>query len=882
MPRLHLGDWVDSAVNWLQNNLSWLFDAVSWLVNHLYSWIFDVLSAPQPLLLAGIFAVIAWWLRSLSAGVLAFIGFALIDSIELWDHSMQTLSLVLVATVLTLVIGVPLGIWAARSKTVSQIFRPVLDFMQTMPAMVYLIPGVIFFGVGVVPGIIATIVFALPPGVRMTELGIRQVDEELVEAADAFGTPPRQTLLRVQLPLAMQTIMAGVTQNVMLGLSMVVIAGMVGGGGLGGDVFQAIGNVNIGLGFEAGISIVILAIYLDRMTGALGQQVSPLGRRSLAKAREMASGVAGLKIWNHRPQPVVALVGVVVLALAAGGLGLFGGSGSDSTSTTAGSSANVGHGKSVSIGYIPWDEGIATTYLWQEMLQERGYKVNVKQYDAGALYQGQANGQIDLQTDSWLPTTHAAYWKKYGSQLDDMGKWYDQTSLEISVPSYVKGVKTMADLKGKASEFGGRIIGIEPSAGEMGLLKSKVLKAYGLDKEYQVTDGSTPSMLSELKRDYAQKKPVAVVLWSPHWAYSTYKLTKLADPKNAWGKGDSIHMLTRKGFSQDNPAVGNWLKNFKMSETQLSSLEAQIQKSGTGHEPEAVKTWLKANPGLVDKWVPVPKQNKGVQAAVAKEAARPINVAWFPWDEDIAATYLWKEVLAKRGYTMNLKQFDVGPMYAALSRGQLDVQFDGWLPYTQKPYWDKYHNDLTKIGYWYGPTSLEVAVPSYVKGVKTYSDLKGKGKEFGNRIIGIEPGTEEMNLLKNKVLPTYGVDKEYKVVDGSTPGMLSELKRDYAQKKPVAVVLWSPHWAYSTYHLTKLADPQKAFGTGDKLTTVASKKFPQQYPQLTKWLKNFHMSDAELGGLESQIKKAGTGHEEDAVKAWMAKNPGIVDKMAPM
>ncbi|WP_030907539.1 ABC transporter permease/substrate binding protein [Streptomyces sp. NRRL F-5126] len=884
MPRLPLGDWVNSAVDWLQHNLSWLFDAVSWLVNHLYSWIFDVLSAPQPLLLAGILAVIAWWLRNLTAGILAFVGFALIDSIELWDHSMQTLSLVLVATVLTLVIGVPLGVWAAKSKTVSSIFRPILDFMQTMPAMVYLIPGVIFFGVGVVPGIIATIVFALPPGVRMTELGIRQVDEELVEAADAFGTPPRQTLLRVQLPLAMQTVMAGVTQNVMLALSMVVIAGMVGGGGLGGDVFQAIGNVNIGLGFEAGISIVILAIYLDRMTGALGQQVSPLGRRALAKARELAGSAKGMKIFQHRPQPVVALSGVVVLALVAGGLGLFGGSdGSTANTATSGNSTNVGHGKSISMGYIPWDEGIATTFLWQEMLQERGYKVNVKQYEAGSLYQGQANGQIDLQTDSWLPTTHAAYWKKYGSQLEDMGKWYDQTSLEIAVPSYVKGVKTMSDLKGKSAEFGGRIIGIEPSAGEMGLLKSKVLKAYGLDKEYKVTNGSTPSMLSELKRDYAKKKPIAVVLWSPHWAYSTYKLTKLADPKNAWGKGDSIHMIARKGFSQDDPTVAKWIKNFKMSEKQLSDLEAQIQKSGTGHELEAVKIWLKANPGVLDKWVPVPKQNKDAQAAVAKEAARPLNVAWFPWEEDIAATYLWKAVLKQRGYTMNLKQFDVGPMYTALSQGQLDVQFDGWLPHAQKHYWDKYHNQLTKIGYWYGPTSLDVAVPSYVKGVKSFSDLKGKGKEFGNQIIGIEPGTEEMNILKNKVLPSYGLDKEYKVVNGSTPGMLSELKRDYAKKKPVAVVLWSPHWAYSAYNLTRLADPKKAFGTGDNLTTVATKKFPQQYPQLTKWLKNWKMSRSQLGDLENQIQKAGgTAHAEDAVNAWVSKHPGIVDKMAPM
>lgn len=188
MPRLPLGEWVDSAVTFLQNHLSWLFDAITKVVNGMYDGIDAVLSAPHPLLFAGILAVVAWWLRGLVAGVLAFGGFALIDSIELWDEAMSTLSLVLVATVVTLLLAVPLGIWSSRSKTVSAISRPVLDFMQTMPAMVYLIPGIIFFGVGVVPGIIATIVFSLPPGVRMTELGIRQVDPELVEAAEAFGT----------------------------------------------------------------------------------------------------------------------------------------------------------------------------------------------------------------------------------------------------------------------------------------------------------------------------------------------------------------------------------------------------------------------------------------------------------------------------------------------------------------------------------------------------------------------------------------------------------------------------------------------------------------------------------------------------------------------
>ncbi|WP_327322404.1 ABC transporter permease/substrate binding protein [Streptomyces sp. NBC_01210] len=603
MPRLHLGDWVDAGVNWLQSHLSWLFDAITSVVTGMYDGIDAALSAPQPLLFAGILAVVAWWLRGLLGGLLAFAGFALIDSIELWDDAMSTLSLVLVATIVTLVIAVPLGIRASRSKTVSAVTRPVLDFMQTMPAMVYLIPGIIFFGVGVVPGIIATIVFALPPGVRMTELGIRQVDEELVEAAEAFGTTPRNTLLRVQLPLALPTIMAGINQVIMLGLSMVVIAGMVGGGGLGGAVYRAIGNVDIGLGFEAGISIVILAMYLDRMTGALGRQVSPLGRRALAKAKSLTGGV---KIWNYRPQPAVAVAGVVVLALVAGGMSMFGGA----KTADASAAGNVGQGKKVSIGYIPWDEGIASTFLWKEMLEKRGFEVETKQLEAGALYTGLAGGQVDFQTDSWLPVTHAQYWKQYQNKLEDLGPWYGPTSLELSVPSYMKGIDSLEDLKGKSSQFKGRIVGIEPSAGMMGILKDKVLKDYGLEGEYKVVDGSTPGMLAELKRAYDKKEPIVTTLWSPHWAYSSYDLKKLKDPKGSWGKGDGVHTLARKGFAADNPQVGKWLKNFKMTEKQLTDLEAKIQTTGKGKEQDAVRAWLKENPDLAEKWTPVAKAGK--------------------------------------------------------------------------------------------------------------------------------------------------------------------------------------------------------------------------------------------------------------------------------
>ncbi|MFF3487141.1 ABC transporter permease/substrate binding protein [Streptomyces sp. NPDC002701] len=869
MPRIPFGDWVNDTVDWLLNHMAWLFDFLKTVFLGTYDGINAVLQAPEPLLLAGIFAVIAFWLRGTSAGLLTFVGFAFIDSLELWENAMITLSLVLVATIIALVISVPVGVWAARSDRVSSVVRPVLDFMQTLPAMIYLIPAILFFGTGAPAGIVATLIFALAPGVRMTELGIRQVDKELVEAADAFGTTPGNILLRVQLPLALPTVMAGVNQVIMLGLSMAAIAGMVGTGGLGGDVNEAIGQLNVGLGSEAGVAIVILAIYLDRMTSALGTQVSPLGRRAAARART----AQGLKIWSYRPRPTVAVVGVVVLALVAGGMGVFG---SDDSESAASDSGNVGQGRQVSIGYIPWDEGVASTFLWKEILERRGYEVDVKQFDAGPLYTSLAQGDIDFQTDSWLPVTHEQYWKKYGKQLDDLGSWYGPTSLELSVPAYMKGIDSLEDLKGKGGRFGGKITGIESSAGMMGLLKTKVLKEYGLDKEYKVVDSSTPAMLAELKRAYAKKEPFVGTLWSPHWAYSEYELKKLKDPKGSWGKGDGVHTLSRKGFAQDNPLVAKWLKNFRMTEKQLTSLEAEINKAGKGAQQEAVRTWLKSNAKVVDALAPV-----GGSSGTPAEAKRAIDVAWFPWDECVAVTYLWKNVLGRRGYTLNLKQMDVGPVYTGLASGDLDLNFDAWLPYGQANYWKKHKDDLRDLGTWYEPTSLEVSVPSYVKDVKSLADLKGKADTFDGKIIGIEPGTGEMNLLKKDVLPGYGLDKEYEVVDGSSPAMLAELKRAYAKKEPIAVTLWSPHWAYSEYELTKLSDEKKLFGEGNTIRTISSEKFPEQYPQLTKWIKNFKMTEDELGTLEAEIKDRGQGHEEEAVAAWLKEHPDIVERMTP-
>ncbi|WP_069814182.1 ABC transporter permease/substrate binding protein [Streptomyces sp. TP-A0874] len=867
MPKLELGDKIESAVDWLQSNLSWLFELINSVLTGMYDGLNNVLGAPEPLLMAGIFTVIAFWLRGLLPAVLAFVGFLVIDSVGLWQDAMATLSLVLVASVITLVIAIPLGVWAARNRAVSTALRPILDFMQTMPAFVYLIPGVVFFSIGITPGLVATIIFSMPPGVRMTEHGIRQVDGELVEAAQAFGTTPRDTLFRVQMPLALPTVMAGVNQVIMLGLSMVVIAGMAGAGGLGQSVYDAVTRVNIGLGFESGLAVVILAMYLDRMTGALNQRVSPLGRRALAKA---SAAVSGMKVLHYRPGTAVAVVGVVVLSLVAGGMNI---ASKDDAETTA--STNVGQGRKVDIGYFPWDEAIASSFLWKEILEQRGFEPNVKQLDPGPLYAALAKDQVDFQMDAWLPTTHGTYWEKYGDQMEDLGSWYGPTSLELTVPSYVKGIDSLEDLKGQGKKFNGKIIGIESSAGMMGTLNKKVLKEYGLEGEYEVVSSSTSSMLSQLNRSIEKKEPVVVTLWSPHWAYGKYDLKKLEDPKGAWGEGENVHIVSSKSFPKNEPTVTQWLKDFKMSEKQLAALENEIQDAGQGREQEAVRAWLGKNPGAVDKWAPLPDAGKN------QGKGKTVKLGYFPWDEAIATTHLWENILEDNGYKPDVKQLDPGPLYAALAQGQMDAQFDAWLPTTHDPYWKKYGDQMEDLGSWYGPTSLELTVPSYVKGIDSLEDLKGQGKKFNGKIIGIESSAGMMGTLNKKVLKEYGLEGEYEVVSSSTSSMLSQLKRSIDKKEPVVVTLWSPHWAYGKYDLKKLEDPKGAWGEGEKLHTVTRKGFSDDNPELAKWFKNFKLSEKELASLEVEIQSGGQGKEKESVRRWMDAHPDVVKRLTP-
>ena len=267
---LPLGKWVNAGVKYLLDNGSAAFDAIGAAVETLATGIEVAFLAIPAWLLIVVVGAVGFWRLGWRFATFAVAALLLIVITGFWEQTMVTLALTFSATLLSLIIGIPLGILCARNNKINATVRPVLDFMQTMPAFVYLIPAAMLFGLGRVPGIFATVIFAMPPVVRLTSLGIRQVSSEQVEAGHAFGCTSSQLLWKVQLPIAMPTIMAGVNQTIMMALSMVIIASMVGAGGLGNDVLASIQRLDIGLGFESGLAVVLLAIILDRVTESFG------------------------------------------------------------------------------------------------------------------------------------------------------------------------------------------------------------------------------------------------------------------------------------------------------------------------------------------------------------------------------------------------------------------------------------------------------------------------------------------------------------------------------------------------------------------------------------------------------------------------------------
>lgn len=303
---------------------------------------------------------------------------------------------------------------------------------------------------------------------------------------------------------------------------------------------------------------------------------------------------------KKRGRFVTALVLALMLALT----GVFAGGCSSEPATSGTTGTGDASGGTIRIGWIPWDEDVAVTYLWQRILEDEGYEVELTQLDAAPVFDGVASGDLDLFLDAWLPVTHEDYWAEYSDRLEDLGIWYDNALLTWAVPEYVE-IDSIEDLVGREAAFGNRVVGIEPGAGLTRLSREAVIPGYGLEA-YELVEGSTPAMLAELDRAIKDEEPIVVTLWRPHWAYNAFPLKDLADPEGSLGEAEEIHAVARAGFSDDFPELAEWFTAFEMDNEQLASLEDLVlSEYGTGQEEAAVEEWLSdaENRALVDGWL---------------------------------------------------------------------------------------------------------------------------------------------------------------------------------------------------------------------------------------------------------------------------------------
>lgn len=563
--QIPIAQTVETIVDWMTTNWAGFFNAIQAGGQGGMDAISNGLLAIPPLVMIISLTIFAFLCSGKKYGFPLFTlgGLLLIWNQGLWADLMQTTTLVLISSLVAIVIGVPLGIWMAKSETVAKIVQPLLDFMQTMPGFVYLIPAVAFFGIGVVPGVFASFIFALPPTVRFTNLGIRQVPKEMTEAADSFGSTPRQKLFKVELPLAKSTILAGVNQTIMLALSMVVIASMVGAPGLGQGVLSAVQHADVGSGFVNGLALVILAIIIDRFTQKLNPDLAPN---------------------NEKPQAWRKWLGwAAALALVIGGM----------SSMFATTTQNDKH---VSLAYVQWDSEVASTNVIAEVLRQQGIDVDTTPLDNAVMWQSIAQGQADASVSAWLPNTHKPQYDKYKSQIDVLGQNMSGARVGLVVPQYMKA-DSISDLKTQAKQT---ITGIEPGAGVM-TAAEKTMDAYPNLKDWNLQGASTGAMTVALGKAMQNKEDIVITGWTPHWMFEKYDLKYLKDPKGTMGTEENINTIARKDLEKDQPEAYKILKNFEWTADDMAAVMLAIQDGATPED--AAKSWIEKNQDKVDAWV---------------------------------------------------------------------------------------------------------------------------------------------------------------------------------------------------------------------------------------------------------------------------------------
>ncbi|MCJ1657262.1 ABC transporter permease/substrate binding protein [Staphylococcus sp. NRL 16/872] len=563
--KLPFSNWIDNIVDWLTKNLSGLFSFLQTIGNSIMNFMTDILTAIPPFIMIALLVIIAFFVfnRKLGFPIFVLIGLLFIYNQDMWDDLMNTVTLVIISSIIAIIIGVPLGILMSKSDTVEKIVKPLLDLMQTMPGFVYLIPAVAFFGIGMVPGVFASVIFSLPPTVRMTNLGIRSISKELVETSDSFGSTPWQRLFKLDLPMAKENIFAGINQTIMLTLSMVVIASMIGTPGLGEGVLAAVQRSEVGNGFVFGIGIVILAIIIDRFTQAMNRP----NKTKLSKKKKLIIGAI---------IAILAILAIIITLLLPG---------------NAGSSKGT-----ITLAYAQQDDQVVSTNVIAQVLEEQGYNVKMTSLDIPVTWKAVANGEADAMTGAWIPITHKAQYKEYKDDLDNLGPHIDgEAKLGLVVPKYMD-VDSIEDLNNQADK---KITGIEPGAGIV-QATNKTLKSYPNLKGWKQVNSSTGAMNAELKRAIKSKKDIVITGWNPYWIFQRYDLKYLKDPKGTMGKSENINTMARKGLKKDMPEAYKILDNFKWSVDDMESIMLEIEN---GKNPkDATKEWIDNNHDKVDQW----------------------------------------------------------------------------------------------------------------------------------------------------------------------------------------------------------------------------------------------------------------------------------------
>lgn len=557
-----VADWVESFTDWLTGTFSGLFSALQSFGQFVMDGMTNTLLFVPPLVMILLLTIAAFFVSSKKWGLTAFtfVGLLFIYNQGLWTDLMNTVTLVLLSSLVSIIIGIPLGILMAKSEKAQSIVTPILDFMQTMPGFVYLIPAVAFFGIGMVPGVFASVIFALPPTVRMTNLGIRQISRELVEASDSFGGTGWQKLVKLELPLAKSTILAGVNQTTMLALSMVVIASMIGAPGLGRGVLSALQRAQVGNGFVSGVSLVILAIIMDRFTQNLNKPAHKKKAVS-AKSRKQKRLFGGIAA-----AAVVALIGASVAF----------GRVSDNKGT-------------VNLAYVEWDTEVASTHVVAEVLKEMGYEVKTTPLDNAIMWESVAKGEVDGMVAAWLPSTHQAQYEQYKDQVENLGPNLEGAKLGIAVPSYM-AVDSIADL---SDEAGKTITGIEPGAGVVAAAENTVA-TYDNLSDWNVATSSSGAMTVALGQAIKNKEDIVITGWSPHWMFAKYDLKYLDDPEGTMGEAESINTMVRQGLADDLPEVYEVLDKFNWTQEDMEEVMLAIN-DGTSAE-DAAKDWGNQSP----------------------------------------------------------------------------------------------------------------------------------------------------------------------------------------------------------------------------------------------------------------------------------------------